>query len=363
MGPVLEENPAPVDHPVERRAVVGPEPAPDRQVVGPLEDVDRVELDSTDVFGKAREPARRERRRARPRQMLALEKERRDSAQRKGGASHRRMLPRGVGPVNAPGFRVESTPAVTTLSVPPITQDEPGVGRVQVWPLEPSAALLERLLRDLFENHWRTITFGPLIQGSAWEIQAEAPPRRIGMLDGYLTVDLGQWHFHLCIGEHRGGAFESHAARARAPPPHQARGALPPRQCRRGAPDSWGLRLLNGHDEQQLTVLLPNPFLGDHHEYLSAPDWSRLRRAGRRGCDQDVVTLTEMRAGPMPAASSTLRHVAPGLLDLRRSAIGDLAFGLTPTWPRCAASGRPPALRRRGCTGRTAALRRSDCVA
>ena len=23
------------------------------------------------------------------------------------------------------------------------------------------------------------------------------------MLDGYLTVDLGTWHFHLCIGEHR----------------------------------------------------------------------------------------------------------------------------------------------------------------
>ena len=86
------------------------------------------------------------------------------------------MLPRGAGRVNAPGFRVESTRAVTTLSAPPVTQDEPGVGRLHVWPLEPSAGLLERLLRDLFENHWRAITFGPLIQGSAWEIQAEAPP-------------------------------------------------------------------------------------------------------------------------------------------------------------------------------------------
>ena len=80
------------------------------------------------------------------------------------------------------------------------------MGRLHVWPLEPSAALLERLLRDLFENHWRAITFGPLIQGSAWEIQAEAPPRRVSLLDGYLTVDLGPWHFHLCIGEHRGSA-------------------------------------------------------------------------------------------------------------------------------------------------------------
>ena len=185
------------------------------------------------------------------------------------------MLPRATERVNARGFRVESNGAVSILSAPPLTQDEPGVGRLHVWPLEPSAALLEEILRDLFENHWRAITFGPLIQGSAWEIQAEAPPRRIGMLDGYLTVDLGSWHFHLCIGEHRGTA-------ANPTPPALARHRRTKRAelYRRinadGAPDSWGLRLLNGHDEQQLTVLLPNPFLGDHHEYLPAPDWSRL---------------------------------------------------------------------------------------
>jgi hypothetical protein len=185
------------------------------------------------------------------------------------------MLPRGAGRVNAPGFRVESTRAVTTLSALPVTQDEPGVGRLHVWSLEPSAALLERLLRDLFENHWRAITFGPLIQGSAWEIQAEAPPRRISLLDGYLTVDLGQWHFHLCIGEHRGSASNP-TPPALAQHRRTKRAELYRRVNADGAPDSWGLRLLNGHDEQQLTVLLPNPFLGDHHEYLPAPDWSRL---------------------------------------------------------------------------------------
>ena len=185
------------------------------------------------------------------------------------------MLPREAGCVNAAGFRVESTRAVTTLSAPPVTQDEPGVGRLHVWPLEPSAALLERLLRDLFENHWRAITFGPLIQGSAWEIQAEAPPRRVSLLDGYLTVDLGPWHFHLCIGEHRGSA-SSPTPPALASHRRTKRAELYRRINADGAPDSWGLRLLNGHDEQQLTVLLPNPFLGDHHEYLPAPDWTRL---------------------------------------------------------------------------------------
>ncbi|MFQ5913131.1 MAG: hypothetical protein ACE5JS_08110 [Nitrospinota bacterium] len=69
---------------------------------------------------------------------------------------------------------------------------------------DPDPDLLEKLLRDLFENHWDQFSFGPCIQGAVFEINAAHPPRRIAMLDGYLTVDLGQWHFHLCIGPHRG---------------------------------------------------------------------------------------------------------------------------------------------------------------
>src|SRR5262249_43216920 len=43
------------------------------------------------------------------------------------------------------------------------------------------------------------------------------------------------------------------------------------------APVSWGLRLFNGHDEQQATILLPNPFLSpDSDKVLKTPDWSRL---------------------------------------------------------------------------------------
>jgi hypothetical protein len=43
-----------------------------------------------------------------------------------------------------------------------------------------------------------------------------------------------------------------------------------------GAPTSWGLRMFNGDDDQQLNVLLPNPFLDDDDRPLDEPDWSRL---------------------------------------------------------------------------------------
>ncbi|NJM13533.1 MAG: hypothetical protein HC889_18195 [Synechococcaceae cyanobacterium SM1_2_3] len=43
-----------------------------------------------------------------------------------------------------------------------------------------------------------------LIQGAAWEVRAPNAPQRISLSDGYLTVDFGHWHFHLCIGEYRG---------------------------------------------------------------------------------------------------------------------------------------------------------------
>lgn len=42
-------------------------------------------------------------------------------------------------------------------------------------------------------------------------------------------------------------------------------------------PMSWGLRLFNGGGQQQITILLPNPFLDrDTDRFLKTPDWSRL---------------------------------------------------------------------------------------
>lgn len=153
--------------------------------------------------------------------------------------------------------------------------DEDG-SQVDVFPLPADEASLTALLRQLFESHWRDITFGPIIQGAAWEIRASSAPTHVGSLDGYLTVAFDTSHFHVCIGPTKG----SH--RNPTPPDlahhrQTARAELYRRLDPKGAPVSWGLRLFNGKDEQQLTVLLPNPFLApDTDKVLREPDWSRL---------------------------------------------------------------------------------------
>ena len=153
---------------------------------------------------------------------------------------------------------------------------EAGVGVLELWPIDPAEHVLHRLLADLFEDHWAEITFGPLIQGAAWEIRAASRPEKLVLFDGYLTVDFGNLHFHLCIGEHRGDP-------GRETPPELAlerrtrRAELFRRINQDGTPDTWGLRLINGRGEQQLTVLLPNPFVGEDSKFRARPDWSQLR--------------------------------------------------------------------------------------
>ncbi len=153
---------------------------------------------------------------------------------------------------------------------------EPDGTPLDVFALPVDQASLEALFRDLFENHWREITFGPIIQGAAWEIHADRAPTRIGMLDGYLTVAFGVTHFHICIGETKG-------SRSKPTPPEvarhrrTARAELYRRIGRTCVPMSWGLQFFNGAGEQQITVLLPNPFLHPETDKVSkAPDWSRL---------------------------------------------------------------------------------------
>src|SRR5207245_2026586 len=57
---------------------------------------------------------------------------------------------------------------------------------------------VEQLLVELFTEHWAELTAGPLIEGAVYEIQFATPPK-VTKLDGYLTVDTGAWHFHLCV--------------------------------------------------------------------------------------------------------------------------------------------------------------------
>jgi hypothetical protein len=147
---------------------------------------------------------------------------------------------------------------------------------LDVFPLATDSASLEALLRDLFENHWREITFGPIIQGAAWEMRADKAPTTVGVLDGYLTVAFGVPHFHICIGETKGPRNQPTSPELAA---HRrtSRAELYRTRRRSCVPMSSGLRLFNGAGEQQITVLLPNPFLDpDTDRFLKEPDWPRL---------------------------------------------------------------------------------------
>jgi hypothetical protein len=150
--------------------------------------------------------------------------------------------------------------------------------RTELFEVDPTEATLLALLKEIFEQHWDRVIFGPCIEGAVFEVRFTARPR-VSVLDGYVTVELGgdeSWHFHLCIGRHRGTP-------ALPTPPELARW----RRCgraaffcnrdRAGRPSAWGYRMWNGHGEQMLTIFFPNPWLDpDRRHDVDTPDWSRL---------------------------------------------------------------------------------------
>jgi hypothetical protein len=137
---------------------------------------------------------------------------------------------------------------------------------------EPTPDVMDRLTKILFEEHWREVVVGPCIQGSVFEVRfSEAP--KLTILDGYLTVNLGPWHFHLCIAPHKGNRSKELARKRQV-----ARVALfETRGERCGGGRSWGVRLWNGFDEQMTTVFLPNPRLSEEFKPLKVPNWERMR--------------------------------------------------------------------------------------
>jgi hypothetical protein len=144
--------------------------------------------------------------------------------------------------------------------------------------MECTEARLLGLLREIFEEHWAQVIFGPCIEGAVFEGRfAERP--RVTLLDGYVTVQIAgseSWHFHLCIGPHRGSPGLPTPA-ALAEWRRCARAAFFQSRDRAGRPSAWGLRLWNGRAEQMLTIFFPNPWIDPARgRYVDTPEWSRL---------------------------------------------------------------------------------------
>ena len=72
---------------------------------------------------------------------------------------------------------------MNTQTRPPRVTDPDGA-TIEIFPLPSDEMSLEHLLRDLFEKHWDKITFGPLIQGAAWEIRAKSRNPSVGVMVG-----------------------------------------------------------------------------------------------------------------------------------------------------------------------------------
>jgi hypothetical protein len=150
--------------------------------------------------------------------------------------------------------------------------------RTEYFDVDCAEAALLALLREIFEDHWDRVIFGPCIEGAVFEGRFWARPR-VSALDGYATVEIGggeSWHFHLCVGPHHGSA--------QLPTPPElarwrrcARAAFFENRDRAGRPSSWGFRMWNGRAEQMLTVFFPNPWIDPARQrFVDTPDWSRL---------------------------------------------------------------------------------------
>jgi hypothetical protein len=135
----------------------------------------------------------------------------------------------------------------------------------------PAEQTMRDLAQELFGTYWRSVVVGPCIEGAVFEIAFQGAPE-LRYSDGYLTVDLGPWHFHLCLGPHKGSTSDE--LRRNRPVARVAFFERRGKGC--GGGRSWGVRLWNGFGEQMTTVFLPNPWMGDDQQLLREPDWSRL---------------------------------------------------------------------------------------
>lgn len=167
-----------------------------------------------------------------------------------------------------------SSDETMNAAVEPLLETDQYGARAEVFSLPVGEDFLRGLLEDVFCNHWHEVVYGPVIEGAAFEFSCPQKPERVSFFDGYVTVDLGSSHFHLCVGETRG-------ITARPTSPEQSRhrqtstAVLFRGLDKQGCPVNWGLRLSNGAGEQQCTIFFPNPFLTDER-VTAEPDWSKL---------------------------------------------------------------------------------------
>lgn len=135
---------------------------------------------------------------------------------------------------------------------------------------------LEGMITELYQHHWDKILTTYVVQGAVFELFSKKP-EKIGMLDGYLTVDTGDWHIHLCIGENQGNRAKHENKKELQHVRQVAKGAFIHQTNGTCTPESWSLRLWNGNEEQMINIIFPSPYLNEEMQpQRKNPDWKKL---------------------------------------------------------------------------------------
>ena len=160
-------------------------------------------------------------------------------------------------------------------SEPVVEKSSNGAAAKQSWPLPIEEAFLEEYLSYVFGTYSDQIIFGPLIEGAAYEWTCPCAPQAIRLFDGYLTVNFGGPHFHLCIGEIKGSPEDPvpDDVNTRRRP---AKAQMFRRLDKDGAPISWGFEMENGAGAPMISIFFANPFLLSGDRISPEPQWEKL---------------------------------------------------------------------------------------
>ncbi|WEK45965.1 MAG: hypothetical protein P0Y56_13140 [Candidatus Andeanibacterium colombiense] len=175
-------------------------------------------------------------------------------------------------------------------------RDASGRLRTQRWQLSTETGFVHDFVVDIFQRYWDRLTFGPILDGIAYELTCPCAPDRFELSGGYLTVGFGGPHFHMCIGP---GAWpDTPEGRLRMPGSASIFRSID----ERSAPNSWSFELRDGAGKPMMSIYFDNPFLTGPDQVTCTPEWERLsmwRDISKRylGLEPDPFDQTSMGFG------------------------------------------------------------------
>ncbi len=153
----------------------------------------------------------------------------------------------------------------------------PDGGTIEYEDFESTVDVTGPLLYTLFQERWKEVQIGHVVEGGVLELEFTQPPKLCLIHDGYLTVATEAWHIHLCLEDHLGGPHCKTPAELRQRR-RIHRASVYRRLNSAGRPTSWGIQFWNGDLENMMTIFLPNPYLTDDEDLLpyNKADLSKL---------------------------------------------------------------------------------------